>query len=490
MLAIEARQSGVDKDGQNFGIFPSMNEIFAKRAPEYADNGSGVSVLSKGYDILLEGEPEKKIENAAVSRFAVQPTDFIGISPIPKIVPEIGSEVKAGDILFYDKKRPEIKYAAPISGELIEVNRGEKRAITEVVILADKETKYREYEDFDLEGASREKLVHYLLESGVWPMIRQRPFNVIADPNENPRDIFITTFDTAPLAPDFNFLVEGKGETFQKGLDVLAKLTTGDVYLGLNANEDSAPSSVFTDAKGVKKHWFVGKHPAGNVGVQIHNINPLASGQVVWTVGIQEVISIGALFLEKRYNSERVIALAGAELKKPVYVKTHLGANIGELLKDKLIQENVRMISGNVLSGKQKEAQQFVSYFDNHLTVIEEGNYYEMFGWLIPIKGRPSVSRTFPNFLFPDLTFKADSNTHGEERAFVVTGQYEQVLPMDIYPQHLMKAILVNDFERMEGLGIHELVEEDIALCEFVCTSKQPLQSILRQGLEVMREQS
>jgi Na+-transporting NADH:ubiquinone oxidoreductase subunit A len=246
---------------------------------------------------------------------------------------------------------------------------------------------------------------------------------------------------------------------------------------------------VFTEAKGVEHRWFSGKHPAGNVGVHIHHTEPILRGDKVWTLGVQDVITLGRLFTEKRFNTERVVAVAGAELKAPKYVKTYLGAKVGDLVKDNLANDHVRYISGDVLSGEKKNEEQFLNVYDDQLTVVEEGDYFEMFGWLLPIKARPSVSRTFPNFLFPNLTFKADTNTHGEKRAFVVTGQYEAYLPMDIYLQHLMKNIIINDLERIEGLGIYELVEEDVALCEFTCTSKQPLQQILREGLDMMREQ-
>ncbi len=488
LLAIEARQSGADKSSANFGVFPRLNEIFPKKLPKYVDNNRSV-ILKKGYDILLEGGANEVIEETEITTFAVQPPNFIGLSPIPKLLVEIGDDVKAGDPIFFDKKVPEIKYCSPVSGEVIAVNRGEKRAITEVVILADKEMKYRSYDAIDLDKASREELVNYLLESGAWPLIRQRPFNVVADFNETPRDIFITTFDSAPLSPNLNLVVEGKGEDFQKGLDVLNMLTEGKVYLGLNGNGEEAPSSVFTEASGVELQWFIGKHPAGNVGVQIHNTDPIVGTDKVWTLGVQDVITLGKLFTEQQFNAERVVAVVGAELERPKYIKTYIGAKVGDLIKDNLSNDHVRMVSGDVLSGKSKSQDQFLDIFDDQLTVLEEGDYYEMFGWLLPFKARPSISRTFPNFLFPGLNFKADTNMHGEKRAFVVTGQYESVLPMDIYVQHLMKNIIVNDLERMEGLGINELVEEDIALCEFVCTSKQPLQQILREGLDLMREQ-
>lgn len=489
LMRIEAKQLGVDNKGINYSLFPKTGEIFKSKAPNYA-NGGKIFFLKRGYDILLEGEPANQIDEAIQSStFAIQPSNFIGMSPIPKVVVEIGDEVKAGDIIFFDKKRPEIKYAAPVSGEVIAVNRGEKRAITEVVILKDKDIKYRDYESFDLENGKREDLVTYLLESGVWPLIRQRPYDIVAEPGVIPKNIFISTFDTAPLAPDNNFVVEGRGEAFQKGLDVLNKLTSGKVFLGLNANGKTAPSEIFTKAQGVEKNWFNGPHPSGNVGVQIHHTAPIGPGDKVWVLGVQEVITLGALFTERRYNAQRIVALTGKELETPKYVKTFQGANIGDLVKNNGTFESVRFISGDVLSGEKKNESGFLNFFDDQISAIKEGNYYEMFGWLLPLKPRPSISRTFPNFLFPDQKFTADTNTHGEKRAFVMTGQYESVLPMDIYPQHLMKSIIVNDFEKMEGLGIYELSEEDVALCEFVCTSKQPLQKILREGLDVMREQ-
>ncbi len=489
LMRIEAKQLGVDDGIVNYSLFPKISEIFTPKVPKYTA-GERVIFLKRGFDILLEGEPEKTVdEEVQAATFALQPRNFIGMSPIPKVVVEIGDEVKAGDPLFFDKKRPEIKYMSPVSGEVIAVNRGEKRAINEVVILKDKVMKYRDYKSFDLEKGNREELVAYLLESGVWPLIQQRPYDIVAEPEVTPKNIFISTFDTAPLAPDNNIVVEGKGDAFQKGLDVLNKLTDGKVYLGLDANGKDTPSEVFTKAKGVEKNWFNGPHPSGNVGVQIHHTKAINAGDKVWTLGVQEVITIGALFSEGRYNAERIVALVGKELKTPKYVKTYQGANIGDLLKDNGSFEKVRMVSGDVLSGQIKNESSFLNFYDDQVSVLKEGDYYEMFGWLLPLKPRPSISKTYPNFLFPSQKFTADTNTHGEKRAFVVTGQYESVLPMDIFPQHLMKSIIVNDFERMEGLGIYELSEEDVALCEFVCTSKQPLQKILREGLDVMREQ-
>jgi len=449
LLKIEAKKSGVTKENGEFSIFPSFSSFFNPKKPDYV-NEAGFVGLNKGHDILLEGDPEEEFYPKGGSKtFSIQPGNFIGMSPIPKVEVEVGDEVKAGDVLFWDKKRPEIKFVAPVSGEIIAVERGAKRAIAGINILADKEIKYKSFTAPDLSSTNRADLVQFLLDSGGWTMLRQRPFDIIPAPADQPKNIFVSTFDTAPLAPDLDFVVEGKEAAFQKGLDVLNILTDGFVHLGLDGRDSElAPSAAFTEAEGVKKTYFSGPHPSGNVGIQIHHVAPINAGEKTWYLGVQEVITLGGLFLEGKFDGERRIAVGGSELKHPAYYNTYIGANINDLIADHLI-----------------------------------------FGWLLPLAPRPSISKTFPNFIFGDIKFEGNTNTHGEERAFVVTGQYEEVLPMDIYPQHLMKAIMMNDFERMEGLGIYELSEEDIALCEFACTSKQPLQHILREGLDLMREQ-
>jgi len=493
LLAIEAKQLGIDEESGEVGAGNEgfLSSLFKPKKPAFLDEDTPVTYLRRGHDIALEGEAELKLdESVQAMTFAVQPTNFLGIAPIPKMLVEEGAEVKAGDHLFFDKNRPKMKWVAPVSGEVIGIERGAKRAITAVTILADKEQQYRELPAFDLDNSNRDQLVEYLLDAGAWTLFRQRPFNVVADYNEVPRDIYISTFDTAPLAPNLDFIVEGQEEAFQKGLDVLTKLTSGSVYLGLRANGEEAPAKAFTGATGVKQRWFHGKHPAGNVGVQIHHTKPISLSAKVWTLGVQEVLTLGKIFTEQRYNAERIVALTGAELKKPLYVKTKIGAKIEDLLKDNLANDHVRFISGDVLSGKRKELNGFLDFYDDQITVVEEGDDYALFGWLLPSFNTPSISTTFPSALVPDMKFKAETNTHGERRAFVVTGNYESVLPMDLYPQELMKSILIGDFEKMEGLGLPELVEEDVALCEFVCVSKQPVQQILRQGLDTMREQA
>lgn len=490
LMVIESKQTGADRTGANFGLFPQVSELFGSRLPEYLRKQDVIS-LKAGHDIKLEGKATPKIADAqGVTRYAVQPPNFLGLRPIPKITVEVGDSVKAGDTIFHDKVLDRIKFVTPVSGEVIEVRRGAKRAITDVIILADKEQVSRTYE-LPAANADRTALVEFMLESGLWPLLRQRPYNVVADPDVVPRDIFISTFDTSPLAADLNVVVQGRSADFQAGLDVLDRLTDGLVYLGLDGRGKNRPSPVFTDARGVQKRYFRGAHPAGNVGVQIHHIHPLGNTEKVWTVNVAGVLAIGKLFNTGSYDGSRIVALAGSPLAEPHYVRTYVGANVGELAKNVVIRQDinnvVRTISGNVLTGQQKNEEQFLNFRDNLLTFIEEGNEPEIFGWLLPIKQRASISPTIPNFAGE---LEVTTNTHGEKRAFVQTNDYERVMPMDIHTQQLMKAILINDFENMEGLGIYELVEEDVALAEFACTSKQPLQSILRQGLETMREQS
>ena len=489
LIQIEGKKAGINSKKTNLSLFPRISDLFSPKAPSYVEDDAGFYAFKKGHDVKLAGSVKGDVKNIHSNRYAVRPTDFVGISPIPKVVAEVGSEVKAGEPLFYDKKRPEIMYVAPVSGEVVEVKRGAKRAITEVIILADKEVSYKKFDTPDLDTVERADLVKFLVGSGVWPMLNQRPFDVVADTEEVPRDIFVSTFDSAPLALDSDLIIKGNEAAFQKGCDVLSKLTEGSVYLGLDAR-GGEPAAGYRNVTGVKKNYFTGKHPVGNVGVQMHHVAPIKGNDKVWTLGVNEVITIGKLFTEGIYDVSRLVAVAGSQVKDPSIVKTYQGANIGNLVEGNLGEEKSRIITGNVYTGEQVDAEAFLGFKDNQITVIREGDHYEAFGWLLPIKPRPSISGTFPNFLFPNFEFEGETNTHGEKRAFVVSGQYESVLPMDVYPMHLMKAIMAGDFERMEGLGINELSEEDLALCEFVCTSKMPLQQILREGLDMMREQA
>ena len=445
--------------------------------------------LKKGFDILIAGEAKNEIANLKSSTFAVTPMDFIGISPIPKVDVVGGDEVKAGQLLFFDKKNPRIHYTSPVSGEVVEVSRGDKRAIKDIVILADNDIQYKKWDVVDPNSLNREEVIERIIATGCWPFIKQRPYNLLADPNETPKGIFISCFDSAPLAPDYNFTLKDQQKDFQSGIDALKKLSEGGkVHLGLNGKSKNT-ANTFTEAKGVNHYWFSGKHPAGNVGIQIHHIDPILKGEIVWTVNPEEVITIGKAFNKGIFDPVRTITVSGPEVKDPKYFRTRLGANVEQTVANNLKNDHVRIISGDVLTGKTIEQKGYLGFFDNQVSVVEEGDKYELFGWLIPSYMRPSISRTFPAALRPGFKHKVNTNTHGEHRAFVETGQYEKVLPMDLYPVHLLKSILANDFDKMEGLGIYEVVEEDLALCEFVCTSKTDVQQILRRGLTNLIEQ-
>ncbi len=481
-MVIESKSIGLE-DEKAAGLFPAFRQLFASRKPEYLKEAH-VYTLTKGYDIPMDGAPADVIRTPKVTRFAITPPDYFGLMPIPKVVVEEGDVVQAGDPIFYDKKLSRVKFAAPVSGEVIAINRGLKRSIAEIVILADKEQVSREY-SLPAQSASREELVDFLLESGAWPVLRQRPYNVVADPDVVPRDIFVSTFDTSPVGPDLKLSVRGRMNEFQAGIDVLRRLTHGLVYLGLDGRGDE--DSPFAAVTGAEKRYFRGAHPAGNVGVQIHHIHPCGTGDnTVWTVNVEDVLLLGELFRNGRYDTTRLVALGGGSFSEPGYVRTRAGANVGELLAGEAVAENARLISGDVLSGSQRTTDGFLSVFDNQITAIPEGNEAEIFGWLLPIKPRASISPTIP-VLTDHL--EITTNTHGEKRAFVVNNDYEQVMPMDIYLTQLMKSIIVNDLESMEGLGIYELVPEDVALAEFACVSKQPLQQILRQGHDTMISQ-
>lgn len=446
---------------------------------------SKVIKIRKGLNIPLVGQPEKVLIRADMAEtYAVKPSDFPGLTP--KLNVQVGDKVKAGNPLFHDKYRPDIVFCTPVSGEVVEVRRGDRRVIEEVVVKTTGNVDYEQFEAANPAQLTREQVVEKLLKSGTWPYLRQRPYGIIANPADKPKSIFISCFDSAPLAPDMDFAVNGEQEAFQAGIDALKKLTEGDIHLGLNA--DYPASSVFAKAKNVQTHHFTGPHPAGNVGVQIHHIDPINKGDVVWTVNTLDVIIIGRLFLKGAYDATKVIALAGSDVVKPRYYRLISGARVDSITKENLVKtENEhRIISGNVLTGAKVESIGFLGFYDNMLTVIPEGKHHEFFGWMAPGFNKYSASRTFFSKLFPGKSFKLDTNLNGGERAYVLTGQYEKVLPMDIYPVHLIKAILANDIDKMEQLGIYEVVEEDLALCEYVCTSKVEVQEILRKGIESM----
>lgn len=442
--------------------------------------------IKQGLNINLLGEAEKVITEIEAGHYAIKPIDFHGV--FPKLLVHEGDKVKAGTQIFYDKYRENIRFSSPVSGTVKEVRRGAKRVMLEVTIEADAEQTFIDFGKADPSSLQRKDIVSKLLESGIWPVLRQRPYTVIANPDDEPKAIFISGFDTAPLAPDYDLIVHGQGEAFQAGLDALKKLTSGTIHLNLPAGD--ANSKVFTNSKNVQINYFKGPHPSGNVGTQINKIDPLNKGEVVWHLRPQEVLTIGRLFLEGRFNAERIVALTGSEVTKPRYFKTKIGASIDKMVVDNIKEGNVRYISGNALTGRKIDRIGFVGFYDAQLTVLPEGDYYEMFGWALPGFNKFSYSSSFPSLLHSkNKKFRLDTNYHGGNRAFVMTGKMEQVFPFDIYPMQLVKSIMVEDIDAMEKLGIYEVDEEDFALVEYIDTSKTEIQSIVRQGIDMMRKE-
>lgn len=446
---------------------------------------STVYKIKKGLDIKLIGKAEKTIVDLKAKRFAIKPPDFIGC--FPKMLAKEGDTLKAGTPIFFDKYRDNILFTSPVSGKLIEIKRGAKRKMLEVILESDGKNEAIDFGAADVAGLGKEAIIDKLLKSGIWPMIRQRPYSTIANPADEPKDIFISAFDSSPLAPDFDFIVKGQGKAFQAGLDVLAKLTTGKVHLNIDAKKTT--SEIFLNAKNVQINGFSGPHPAGNVSVHVSRINPLNKGEVIWYAGPQEVISIGKLFIEGRVDASRVIALAGSEISKPQYYKTFIGARVTNMLSGNTKPGDCRIISGNVLTGETIEKDGFVKFYDSMVTVIPEGNYSEFFGWLLPGFNKFSFSGTFLSKLMPGREYRLDTNLHGGERAYVMTGKFEKVFPFDIYPLQLIKAIMVEDIDQMENMGIYEIDDEDFALCEVIDTSKTDIQNIVRKGLNLMRQE-
>ena len=443
--------------------------------------------IKKGLNIKMVGEANKKVLNLPISEtFALKPSNFMDVSP--KLLVKEGEEIQIGAPLFSDKNNEAIKFCSPVSGEVVGIVRGEKRKILEIKILADKQMDYVAFNKANPRDLTRELIIETLLNSGTWPFIRQRPFGVIANPEHKPKSIFISAYDTNPLAPDNNFILQGSGADFQTGLDALQKLTDGQVNLNINADQDAA--TFFTDFTGVVINRISGPHPAGNVGVQIHYIDPLNKGDVIWYLYPQDVLILGRLFNHGKFDATRIIALTGSQVKDPKYYKTIVGTSIKSILADGGLKEGEnRIISGNVLTGRQIAADGYIDFYDSQITVIPEGRRPEFMGWLKPGFEKFSMSRTFFSWLSPNKKRDLNTNMHGEERPFVLTGEYEKVFPMDIYPVQLLKSILIGDIEMMENLGIYEVVEEDFALCEFVCTSKIESQDIIRRGIEMIRKE-
>ncbi len=439
--------------------------------------------IRKGVDIKLKGSADQSIESASSTTYAVKPTDFHGL--IPKLELKAGAEVKVGTALFHDKYNGDVKYVSPVSGELVEVVRGSKRRILEIRILADKEMKFESFATSGWESFSAEQLKELLLKSGNWPSIRQRPYDVVADPADTPKAIFISAFDSAPMAPDYSFMLKDRQEDLQAGVDALGKLTSGKVHLSTRPGD----AGVFGSLKGVEQHQVAGPHPAGNVGVQIHHIDPINKGEKVWVVNPQDLAAIGKFLKTGQYDGQRTIALTGSKVSAPKYLNVTIGSQMEPILSNRADLNDARIISGNVLTGERVSAEGYLGYYNHQVSVIPEDENPEFFGWIAPGFDKFSLSRTFFSWLTPGKSYDLGTSLHGEERAFVMSGEYDKVFPFDIFPVFLLKAMLTKDIEGMENLGVYEVAPEDFALCEFACTSKINLQNIVRDGLDLVKQE-
>ena len=437
----------------------------------------------RGATINLVGEAEKILSVANPSKtFALKPDNFFGL--VPRLMVKEGEKVAQGSPVFHSKTDSRIVFVSPVSGEVKAVVRGAKRKILEIVIEA-KNGDAVVHEVPAAKALDRETVRNILLKSGAWPFIRQRPYGVLADPDIVPKAIYVSTYASAPLDVDYRFLLKNNLEDFQNGIDVLNHLSDVPVKLSVESNF----LLDFESIKGVDKLPIDGPHPAGNVSVQIHNHSPLNMGEKVWEVRPEDVANIGKLFSNGVFSAQRTIAVAGQSVLQPQYVKSIIGAHLSSLFEISGIDNTLqnRVINGDVLTGKAVALAGYLDYFNNLVTVIPEGNQYRMFGWLPFMDNKiPSLSKTSLSWLFGRKGYRTDTNMNGEERAFVVTGEMEKVFPMDIYPMQLIKACMAGDIEKMEALGIYEVIPEDFGLIDYANTSKIEAQEIIKEGIELM----
>ena len=422
---------------------------------------TNVIKIKKGLDINLKGKASEVLLNGGSSAtYALVPDSYNGI--MPKVVAKVGDKVKAGSVLFVDKNRPEIKFVSPVSGEVAAVNRGEKRKVLSVVVKPDTQVVYEEFGKKNVASMKADEVKEALLTAGMWPFIKQRPYDIVANPAESPRDIFVSAFYSAPLAPNFDFILKGQEADFQAGLSALAKMTAGKVYVGVRKGSAAAKVS------GVEVVEVEGPHPAANVGVQINNIKPVNKGVA---------------------DFSRLVVLTGSETTERGYIKTIAGCTIESLVAGKIMDNgHIRVISGNVLTGSKVGKEDYLRAYDNQVTVIPEGDDNdEFFGWAVPGFNKYSTSHSYLTWLIGrNKEYVLDARIKGGRRAMIMSNEYDKVFPMDILPEYLIKAILAFDIDKMENLGIYEVAPEDFALCEFVDTSKMELQKIVRDGLNLL----
>jgi len=446
---------------------------------------ANVIKLHKGLDINLEGAAEKKkIELTSKPVYSIQPDDFVGVTP--KVVVKEGDSVKAGDALFVNKHFPEVKFASPVSGKVKAVVRGDRRKVLSIVVDADAEQQYADYGKKNVDALDGEAVKSALLEAGIFGYIDQLPYAVSTNPQTQPRAIFVSALRDKPLAADFEYELQGQEADFQTGLTALSKIAK--TYLGIGSKQTS---SALTSAKNVEINVFDGPCPAGNVGVQVNHIAPVNKGEVVWTVEPTVVLFIGRLFNTGKVNLRRTVAFVGSEVKEPSYVDMLVGEELSTLLSNAIKGSNPRIINGNVLTGKVTTKKGYLGAHSSEITVIPEGSDANEFaGWIMPRTKQFSTNRSYFSWLFGKKKYSLDARVKGSERHMIMSGEYDKVLPMDIFGEYLIKAIIAGDIDKMEQLGIYEVSPEDFALAEFVDSSKLELQRIVRQGLDILRKEN
>ena len=446
---------------------------------------ANVIKLRKGLDVNLKGKAAKEqfqVKKPGV--YALMPDDFTGVKP--KVVVKESDVVKVGDALFVDKNHPEVKFVSPVSGKVTMVERGDRRKVLSVRVEADAEQQYVDFGKKSVAQMTADQVKETLLEAGLFAFLKQRPYDVVPDPAVAPKAIFVAGFNSMPLAADFEYVLQGREADFQTGLDVLAKMAK--TYLGVSAKQSA---TALTAAKNVTVNVFDGPAPAGNVGVQVNHVDPVNKGETVWTLGAEEVIFVGHLFNTGKLDFTRVIAFAGSEVKKPAYCQMTVGQQLSTLVENRVAEgRTLRIVNGNVMTGVKTTKDGFLAAHATEVNVIPEGDdVHEMLGWIMPRFNDYSNSRAYCSWLSGKKEYALDARVKGGERHMIMSGEYDRVFPMDIFPEQLVKAIITGDIDRMEALGIYEVAPEDFALCEFVDSSKLEVQRIVREGLDMLRKE-
>ena len=429
----------------------------------------------------MSGIPNTDIASAtAPKNVSILPISFRGVKP--KLMVDEGDQVKIGSPLFFDKTKPEVRWASPASGNVTSIQFGARRVIEKIEITVENNDKVsiQTLSQGEFESASRKPILDKILKANLFPLIRQRPFNKVADPKDIPRDIFISGHNSAPLSVDLSHLIKDEKDIFQTGLNVLKKLTEGNVYLTLGSSMEF--DNVITQT-------ISGPHPSGNVGIQIHHTKPLRPGDVIWSVNAQHVITLGKFFQTGSYDPTVIVSIGGSGATNPSTVKTITGVNIGLLVEEQNLKEPMRLISGDVLTGKTVENADFLGFYDSSVSIINDDVKRPFLGMLSPGSSRTKYSLTKAFLSFGNKAFNFTSSQNGELRAMVPLNAWEDVLPMDIYPNPLYRAILAQDIEEMEKLGIWECDDEDFALCSFACPSKIDVGGVVRDGLDLMEKE-